>query len=115
MADEYIRRVEAEEAIEEYCCRMCEDYNEIEGGCVSHARQCPHLSGEEILKPVKAADVQPVKRGEWEIFRQKNGKPKLKCTNCHTSFDIRTNDKHTCIYPKFCEECGADMRGDKNE
>lgn len=59
MADEYIRRVEAEEAIEEYCCRMCAEYIEVEGGCVSHAQHCPHLSGEEILKPVPAADVIP--------------------------------------------------------
>lgn len=57
-------------------------------------------------------DVQPVRCGEWEIIFPQNGKPKLKCTNCHSLFDIRTNDKHTCIYPKFCEECGADMRGD---
>ena len=54
-------------------------------------------------------DGQPVKRGKWEMFWQ-NGRPKLKCTNCHTLFDIRTNNKHICIYPKFCEECGADMR-----
>lgn len=60
-----------------------------------------------------SADVQPVKCGEWEMFYQ-NGKPKLKCTNCHSLFDIRTNDKHICIYPKFCEECGADMRNVTN-
>ena len=59
MNDEYIRRVEAEEAIEEYCCRMCKEYSEVEGGCVSHAQYCEHLSGEEILKSVKSADVQP--------------------------------------------------------
>lgn len=60
MNDEYIRRVEAEEAIEEYCCRRCKDYSEVEGGCISHAQHCEHLSGEEILKPVKSAGVQPV-------------------------------------------------------
>ena len=65
----------------------------------------------DIVTKIPNADVQPVRRGEWEIFWQ-NGKPKLKCTNCHSLFDIRTNDKHICIYPKFCEECGAYMRGE---
>lgn len=69
----------------------------------------------ELIRSIPATDVQPVRCGEWEILFPQNGKPKLKCTNCHSLFDIRTNDKHTCIYPKFCEECGADMRGDKNE
>lgn len=67
-----------------------------------------------FIKAMKAADVQPVRRGGWEMYWQ-NGKPKLKCTNCHTLFDIRTNDKHICIYPKFCEECGADMRGEGHD
>lgn len=71
-----------------------------------------HIAYRELLDYIldmPTADVQPVKHGEWEMFYQ-NGKPKLKCTNCHSLFDIRTNDKHICIYPKFCEECGADMR-----
>lgn len=63
------------------------------------------------ISDMPSADVQSVRCGEWEMFYQ-NGKPKLKCTNCHSLFDMRTNDKHICIYPKFCEECGADMRGD---
>lgn len=68
----------------------------------------------EMLDEIEAlpiADVNTVKHGKWEIFHQ-NGKPKLKCTNCHSLFDIRTNDKHICIYPKFCEECGTRMDGD---
>lgn len=59
---EYIRRSLAEEAIEEYICRRCEEYNELAGGCISHAMHCPYLSGEEILKPVENEDVQPVDR-----------------------------------------------------
>lgn len=102
MADEYIRRVEAEEAIEEYCCRMCKDYNEIEGGCVSHARQCPHLSGEEILKPVKAADVKPVIRTKWDGYV---------CQNCNVSaaYFISGNEYYFDEKPHFCPNCGADM------
>ena len=61
------------------------------------------------IKEMKGVKIKPAYYAEWEIFWQ-NGRPKLKCTNCHTLFDIRTNDKHLCIYPKFCEECGADMR-----
>lgn len=71
----------------------------------------------EMLDEIEALptpDVKHGKCGEWEIFYQ-NGKPKLKCTNCHSLFDIRTSNKHICIYPKFCEECGVDMRGEHNE
>ena len=104
MADEYIRRVEAEEAIEEYCCRMCADYSQYEGGCVSHAQHCPHLSGEEILKPVKAADVQPVRRGRWE-------KPKsviMYCSVCRNEAYWDTDYGQQLF--DYCPYCGAKMK-----
>lgn len=107
MADEYIRRVEAEEAIEEYCCRRCKEYSEVEGGCVSHAQHCEHLSGEEILKPVKSADVQPVVHAYWIKLPKAlnpNENP-CKCSNCGHILSFMNG------YPKskYCDECGAKM------
>ena len=101
MADEYIRRVEAEEAIEEYCCRMCADYNQYEGGCVSHAQHCPHLSGEEILKPVESVDVQPIVYAHKTI----NVGRRSYCSNCGK----------LAIMEDFCSKCGAKVKdGDTN-
>ena len=113
MNDEYIRRVEAEEAIEEYCCRRCKEYSEVEGGCVSHAQHCEHLSGEEILKPVKSADVQPVKHGRWEQI----GKQSAKCAACGGVLRSNGIDKtgkaliFNAVY-HYCPFCGARMDGD---
>ena len=109
MADEYIRRVEAEEAIEEYCCRMCADYSQYEGGCVSHAQHCPHLSGEEILKPVKATDVQPVRRGEWEEIEDIDGDSHYGCSACGAEFYLEAGTPSDNEY-YYCPFCGADMR-----
>ena len=125
MIDEYIRRVEAEEAIEEYCCRRCKDYSEVDGGCISHAQHCEHLSGEEILKPVKSADVQPVKHGRWiethislckwipEDEKEEGHSfymAELKCSCCErynvVTFALTLNK------PDFCQLCGARMDGD---
>lgn len=86
----------------QYLCEACSNF---EGNICTLSEECEDI---RIIRAMSAENVQPVRRGEWEIFWQ-NGKPKLKCTNCHSLFDIRTNDKHICIYPKFCEECGADM------
>lgn len=114
MNDEYISRVEAEEAIEEYCCRRCKEYSEVEGGCVSHAQHCEHLSGEEILKPVKSADVQPVKRGRWIdcTFYDPCEKSweqdfEFECSNCGHKIYNKPNDNNL-----FCGHCSARMDGD---
>lgn len=112
MNDEYIRRVEAEEAIEEYCCRRCKDYSEVEGGCISHAQHCEHLSGEEILKPVKSADVQPVKHGKWEKDEKRNSFEKF-CSVCKHEAYWDTDYGQQLF--DYCPYCGARMDGDTNE
>lgn len=108
MNDEYIRRVEAEEAIEEYCCRMCKEYREIEGGCVSHAQHCEQLSGEEILKSVKSADVQPIKKGRWSECYTDSRLYSGICTVCGKA-SIRSIKENPLEY---CPKCGARMDGD---
>lgn len=114
MTDEYIRRVEAEEAIEEYCCRMCKECSKVEGGCVSHAQHCEHLSGEEILKPVKSADVQPVRRGQWLTWDDSGF---TKCSCCNSEYYIadlqEVGDSEGFV--EFCPNCGAKMDGDRDD
>lgn len=56
---------------------------------------------DDVLKIIcqqKAADVQPVKRGEWG----KRAYDRLQCSYCGKCEDVATD---------FCPNCGADMRG----
>lgn len=71
----------------------------------------------KTIKEFPAADVQPVKRGEWD-FR---GYQLFKCTNCKEIFtqnqlEAMQNhiDQEEFTFPNFCPNCGADMRGDTN-
>ncbi len=107
---EYIRRSLAEEAIEEYICRRCEEYNELAGGCISHAMHCPYLSGEEILKPVENENVQPVKKSKWCPPLMGQGKCDTYCERCHGK--IMRNSTGIFEETPFCPHCGARMDGD---
>ena len=65
------------------------------------------LSGEKfeaaILK-IPAADVAPVRHGEWEIVVGSNGKEYMVCTCCRVSQDL------TGVFT-YCPNCGAKMDG----
>ena len=58
------------------------------------------------VEDAPAADVAPVRRGEW-LLRHVGHGHYWECSACHTN---------PCIYvtkdTKFCPNCGADMRGD---
>lgn len=56
-----------------------------------------------------SADVQPVKRGRWELTDNSSFK---KCSECGAwwSSDIADN-----CFTNYCPKCGARMDGDKNE
>ena len=63
------------------------------------------LSGEKfeaaILK-IPAADVAPVRHGEWEIVVGSNGNECMVCTCCRVSQDL------TGVFT-YCPNCGAKM------
>ena len=65
------------------------------------------LSGEKfeaaILK-IPAADVAPVRHGEWEIVVGSNGKEYMVCTCCRVSQDL------TGVFT-YCPNGGAKMDG----
>lgn len=98
--DEYVSLQAVLDIVSQYC-------PDDDGSCSKADVDLREMLDE--IEALPTTDVNHGKCGEWEIIYQ-NGKPKLKCTNCYSLFNIRTNDKHICIYPKFCEECGADMR-----
>lgn len=60
---------------------------------------------EEALRAIPAADVAPVRNGEW-LLRHEGYGHYWECSVCHTN---------PCIYvtkdTKFCPNCGARMDG----
>ena len=98
MAD-YISR---EAAIKEFC----DDCMDREW-CKSNGDSCSRIKN---INAVPAADVRPVVRGRWE----KRGCYAF-CSNCGERKVIAwttTAEELVNVYRlKFCNNCGADMRG----
>ena len=88
MATEYISREAAIKAIMEHT------------GMTPIAK----LVAETTICRVPAADVRPVKHGEWIV--DGNGDYQLiECDQCHAQMW-----NHQKKLPNYCYECGADMR-----
>ena len=60
------------------------------------------------IDSLPAADVAPVRHGEWEIVVGSNGKEYMVCTCCRVSQDL------TGVFA-YCPNCGAKMDGELNE
>ena len=63
------------------------------------------LSGEKFeaaIRKIQAADVAPVRHGEWEIVVGSNGNEYMVCTCCRVSQDL------TGVFT-YCPNCGAKM------
>ena len=61
-----------------------------------------------MIYVMPAADVAPVRHGEWEIVVGSNGKEYMVCTCCRVSQDL------TGVFT-YCPNCGATMDiGDGN-
>lgn len=68
------------------------------------------------IRTIKAADVQPVKRGHWiEEVREIGETFRLYQTYIHCSECGKEHYSGTLPKPNFCDNCGADMRGAENE
>ena len=63
----------------------------------------------DCIRYMDAADVEPVRHGEWEIVVGSNGNEYMVCTCCRVSQDL------TGVFT-YCPNCGAKMDGErKNE
>ena len=60
-----------------------------------------------ILHDLPAADVAPVRHGDWEIVLGSNGNEYMVCTCCRVSKDL------TGVFT-YCPNCGARMDGDSD-
>ena len=68
-----------------------------------------------FIEEMQAADVQPVKHGEWDF----QGYQLFKCTNCKEIFtqnQLEAMQNHInqeeFTFPNFCPNCGARMLED---
>ena len=86
--DEYIKREAAQTSCRKYS--FAESYDSFAVDC--------------ILKSIPAADVAPVRHGEWEIVIGSNGKEYMVCTCCRVSQDL------TGVFT-YCPNCGSKMDG----
>ena len=92
---------------------------------VANLRWSNHLNKEATLNlmdraidNLPAADVVERKRGEWigEADGYADGELVYDvwyCSECNHCIDDGTDDP--TMLPNFCPNCGADMRGEKNE
>ena len=65
------------------------------------------------IDQLRPADVQPVRHGHWiEEVREIGGTFRLYQTYIHCSECGKEHYSGTLPKPNFCDECGADMRGD---
>lgn len=110
---EYIDKKQAIDRIASCYCMDCEHSNGI------LCRACAHQDDMDIIDSISAADVQPVKHGEWEtwgyIF---HGIEWPRCSRCGKPADISyfklLEGKIEPATLSICGCCGADMRGVEN-
>ena len=86
--DEYIEREAEQTSCRKYS--FAESYDAFAVDC--------------ILKSIPAADVSPVRHGEWEIVVGSNGKEYMVCTCCRVSQGL------TGVFT-YCPNCGCRMDG----
>ena len=114
-----MRLIDADElkkTLKEKCClycRMCDEYSVFENG-VHYCRLidiAPTIRN-EYMRGYEAA-MRECKRpqGKWIDIEEYDDYPNKKvceCSECGKMISISRND-----FPNFCENCGADMRGEK--
>ena len=113
----------------EYCCGDCDV-------CSKEERKIPRYIDADVLKEdveyffeyslalidsieeridkIPTADVKPVVRGKWQWLSSTYDRTPCEmrywCDRCHS--EIITHGQEP--WQKFCPNCGADMRGDRN-
>lgn len=110
-----------EQIKEDFCKRRCpmpEKENYCNTNCagrlfmniVDNAPTIEYTFDEAFKKTVCEQELYCPKRptGKWEEPFEMNGKSYHKCTNCHISSEL-------ILIDKYCPECGAYMRGEKDD
>ena len=95
---EYIEREAISEEIRKYYYKNPPNFSYGEGFDRGLDR------AQRAILDALAADVAPVRHGEWEIVVGSNGKEYMVCTCCRVSQDL------TGVFT-YCPNCGAKMDG----
>lgn len=67
-----------------------------------------------VLRNMKAADVQPIRHGRWVCNEELYFNGMTKCSCCNEEYYIEDiqNLQGDLRTVNYCPNCGADMRGD---
>ena len=69
----------------------------------------PYIHYEDVINCIDNAPTVERPQGEWKVYGKQGGIPITDmCSNCRYEMKWYKNKY------KFCPNCGADMRGDKN-
>ena len=99
MADkEFITKLAARTAIENYACRDCVHSNG------KKCEDCEYQDCINFINEVQAADVQPVKRGRWYHI---NNEGFIYCSECQNEAYWDTDYGQQLF--DYCPYCGAKM------
>lgn len=111
MAEEYIEKEAAINAIEDTSCYLCKKYI----GTKKCDCDCEIWRNKKMLHIIPAADVKPVVRGKWidkgeSPFCGSEGRMyfnhEYECNHC--GFTVRGGEL------KYCPNCGAVMEGKRD-
>ena len=105
MMDDYISRQSAIEAFENADKDVMADYGEHYGCELGFSSETVN----NTINSIPSEKVKPIVYGEWAYL----GGDEWCCTNCGNV--IFTEGSWEEPTQKFCDECGADMRGNKSE
>lgn len=72
----------------------------------------PYTLEAEIESTLEAADVQPVKRGQWEEIEDFDGDTHFGCTACGAEFYLEAGTPEDNEY-YYCPKCGARMDNER--
>ena len=99
---EYIEREAISEEIRKYYYKNPPNFSYGEGFDRGLDR------AQRAILDAPAADVAPVRHGEWEIVVGSNGKEYMVCTCCRVSQDL------TGVFT-YCPNCGCRMDGNDDD
>lgn len=104
--------IDMHDVIETIRYRVCQGQGNKEHIC--QRGSCAYCGIMEIMSDISAlsaADVQPVKRGEWKYYKNNGIYDTYKCSICNTPFELPM-DADISQSMHYCPDCGAKMTND---
>ena len=101
MKDVYISKYDAVKTVEKECKIFCP------------TKMCKLTEYiENAIEEAPVADVQPVRHGRWEYYKNNGIINTYICTNCQSKVEMAIDVEPSKF--KYCPNCGARMDGESN-